>query len=1361
MTDPLLADDSDGPEQNSQPNVSYFANAHGNKRHGKGTFVPLTTTSDRETLSEPKHLSLFLLLSPSDLAEQLTLYMRDKFRHVTRDDLVGKESIGKWATIPNSGVGALTLYFNVLTKVVISEILSHSKLEKRKAALHYAILLGHELYLLNNFHAFYAAYCAITDSAIRRLAKTWANLPPKVQAKLDICHEAASLAGNYAFLVQRMEECRAKNLCLIPYLGIIQRDITMIVEKTKGDERELLLVSQYEAMLRSVNGQTRLDNVVPMAFFTHLFPQLWHVSDDDELSDVSNAYEPRSVRGESFRSAEKPATPESLSPKEGLLKAEGGRRTTSSKEMSRKGSKDNVKLHGASRKNSVPTQQVSSRFEMTSSGGSGPESPPKRRESQQMIQQRALMKVMKNKRNKHYQKIIFEYLSRDLRRIILDSGFDLKIVSENETSVVESNLLTSTTILQLRAPKYYLSMKQMNSPKAKKRQAQNSKELIMNPDGLPTLPPLPSTPLVNLMKSRYPYNVNLVFNDYLLTDELDMSKLNLDELFGLWHIAIVDSNLARLSKLIEKELFQVRLLDMKLEVNSSSSYSQTDTEVEEHEQPLHVKVKALVKKWNIPEVHLPFFMLTLAPPTVSVSDKSTSESYSEREEPTHERKDSKDSAASILLGKKKEMREKQQSESTSKPTTPLKAQQQAKLKSSDSSLAPPEAKVSYFEWPLNEELRKPFNFFCASHPDQEKRSMYIFTQKLEFYKTSTDLEDRKERGRRIMENHLVKNAPFFVKFPPEASTPLIDGIAEKIREYDLKAKWAMFLKAELANPDLCVFRPTLFEDLEKMCDTMMKETVAVEFFKSAAFEEFIKTNPSAVENLKRRTGDSISQQSENSGPDTPTSTPTTPTSVTVSTPPIPTVVVEQSTAKVTTPAKTSLTLSTPQSPTIVVPSPRKGSKSFEEQATPQNTPDKLSQAVSVAASTEWPMRKDLFVVFGNFCTNHPRIAISALFTCGEMLEKFKTIENMGERKALGSKIYDNYFKKDAPYKIKFADVTFDAALDALAEKIDKYELQAKWAMFLKAELANPDLCVYNQKVFETLEKAIDVRLKDTVAPEFYKSKLYEEYFASHIPVSPTTRSRAGTQFEPDAHERPKGLRSTISQSSDSLGRSPAAVDPNAWEVDLSHYAMDFLVFGTNKGYSDIQITICDSKNESQSYLLNTLIIKENCPGLYNLLELESLGQIRPQPVPISHEALSFVLSLLSHFGICQLFSFTLSIAAVVELMLKAQPLKIVNWSIVKNYLATRLKETTAQEASLLIEQYSNYFDESVLQELSIIHQESTQLATFLKNHLESLRRITIEVSRRYNEQIASLQARIEQLEKSYGSQTCARCAQGF
>lgn len=1310
--------------------------------------MPLTTTSDRETLSEPKQLSLFLLLSTTDLAEQLTIYLRAKFSQVTREDLVGKDSIGKWATVPNSGVGALTLFFNVLTKVVISEVLSESKLEKRKNALHYAILLGHELYLLNNFHAFYAVYCGITDSAIRRLAKTWANLPPKVQAKLDICHEAASLAGNYAFLVQRMEECRAKNLCLIPYLGIIQRDITMIVEKTKGEEREQLLVTQYDAMLKSVNGQTRLDTVAPLPFIVHLFSQLWSVSDDDELSEVSNVYEPR-VRGESLR--DKPTTAESLSPKDHLLKADGGgRRTTSSKEMSRKGSKDNVKLH--SRKNSVPTQPINSRFEMTSSGG--PESPPKRRESQQLLQQRTLLKAMKKKRNKHYQKVIFEYLSTDLRRMILGTGLDLKIVSENETSVIESNLLTSTTILQLRAPKYYLSMKQMSTPKQKRQAAKASLELPLGPDGLLKLPPLPSTPLINVMKSRYNFNINQVFNDYLLTDQLDLARLNLDELFGLWQIAIVDSNLARLSKLVERELFQVRLIDFKFELNShSSSYSQPE-EVEE--QSLQSQVRALVKKWNIPEVNLPFYMLTLAPPTLSVGDKSTSESHSEREETKEKEKDKDSIAASLLLGKKKE-REKQEKESTSKSTTPLKS---ARHKNSDSKLAPPDQQSALFEWPLSPELLKPFNFFCASHPDQDKRSLYIFTQKLEFYKTSTDMEDRKERGRRIMENHLVKNAPFFVKFnPPEAATPLIEGITEKIREYDLKAKWAMFLKAELANPDLCVFRPTLFDELEKLCDTMMKETVAVEFFKSPAFDEFVKSNPTAVENLKRRRGDSISQ-SETSGPDTPT----TPTSASSSQTPIPTVIVDQSKPSQTTPVKLSApSLSTPQSPTLAAPSPRRGTKShlIEEQPTPTGTPDKLSQAVTAAASTEWPMRKDLFVVFGNFCSNHPRIAISSLFACAEMLEKFKSIENMGERKALGSKIYDTYFKKEATYKIRFSDVTFDAALDALAEKIDKYELQAKWAHFLKAEALNPDLCVYNQKLFETLEKAIDARLKDTVAPEFYKSKLYEEYWNSHmVPLSPTTRSRAGTQFDLDAQDKPKGRAGSMSQSSDSLVKLPAAADPNAWEAELSHYAMDFLVFGTNKGYSDIQITICDSKNESQSYLLNTLIIKENCPGLYKLLELESLGQNPPLPVPISHEALSFVLSLVSHFGISQLFSFTLSIASVVELMLKAQPLKIVNWPIVKNYLATRLKETTAQEASLLIDQYSNYFDESVLQELLIIHQESTQLATFLKNHLESLRRITIEVSRRYNQQIASLQARIEQLEKSKGSQTCARCAQG-
>jgi hypothetical protein len=92
------------------------------------------------------------------------------------------------------------------------------------------------------------------------------------------------------------------------------------------------------------------------------------------------------------------------------------------------------------------------------------------------------------------------------------------------------------------------------------------------------------------------------------------------------------------------------------------------------------------------------------------------------------------------------------------------------------------------------------------------------------------------------------------------------------------------------------------------------------------------------------------------------------------------------------------------------------------------------------------------------------------------------------------------------FKISF-EAILNEALESLAEKIDKYELQAKWAHFLKAEAVNPDLCVYSLKLFESLEKACDTRLKESVAPEFYKSKLYEDYWSSHIPLSPTSRSR--------------------------------------------------------------------------------------------------------------------------------------------------------------------------------------------------------------------------------------------------------------
>jgi hypothetical protein len=336
-------------------------------------------------------------------------------------------------------VGVLSGFFNILTKAVISEILSEAKLEKRRTALIYAISLGHELYNLNNFHAFLAVYCGITDSAIRRLSKTWVNIPPKIVDKLEACHVAASLSGNYGFMVQRIEELREQNEALIPYLGIIQRDILMIVEKKQLENKEALLNSQYDLMIKSVNERPRMAAVTPLNFILRLFPQLWCIMDDDELSEVSNAYEPR-VRGESL-SRDK-LTPEAPLPRDSLLKSEG--KKSSSKEIMRKGSKDNVKNNNMPRKNSAQY----GRFEKSPSQSA--ESTPKKKDSQLAFQlQRNLMKSTKNKRNKYYQKIIFASLSVDLRQLILKSGYDLKIVSESQNPP-DSKLFTSMIILQLR-----------------------------------------------------------------------------------------------------------------------------------------------------------------------------------------------------------------------------------------------------------------------------------------------------------------------------------------------------------------------------------------------------------------------------------------------------------------------------------------------------------------------------------------------------------------------------------------------------------------------------------------------------------------------------------------------------------------------------------------------------------------------------------------------------------------------------------------------------------------------------------------------------------------------------------------------
>jgi hypothetical protein len=82
--------------------------------------------------------------------------------------------------------------------------------------------------------------------------------------------------------------------------------------------------------------------------------------------------------------------------------------------------------------------------------------------------------------------------------------------------------------------------------------------------------------------------------------------------------------------------------------------------------------------------------------------------------------------------------------------------------------------------------------------------------------------------------------------------PIVGEIIVKVEEYELKAKWAHFVKAEIANPEVCVFRPNFFDELEKVCDTLMKETIAPDFFKSPAFQEFLRANPNVAENMKKR-----------------------------------------------------------------------------------------------------------------------------------------------------------------------------------------------------------------------------------------------------------------------------------------------------------------------------------------------------------------------------------------------------------------------------------------------------------------------------------------------------------------------------
>jgi hypothetical protein len=109
-------------------------------------------------------------------------------------------------------------------------------------------------------------------------------------------------------------------------------------------------------------------------------------------------------------------------------------------------------------------------------------------------------------------------------------------------------------------------------------------------------------------------------------------------------------------------------------------------------------------------------------------------------------------------------------------------------------------------------------------------------------------------------------------------------------------------------------------------------------------------------------------------------------------------------------------------------------------------------------------------------------AIVNLYVISEQFEKYRLLEDLDERKALGEEIFNKYLRPGENSKLSpilsYLSKSEESALKDILDGIEKYEMKALWVHFLKEELKRPELCMIT-KIY-----LLQVTIK------FFKKKLF-------------------------------------------------------------------------------------------------------------------------------------------------------------------------------------------------------------------------------------------------------------------------------
>eukprot|EP01117_Protostelium_nocturnum_P012300 TRINITY_DN4527_c0_g1_i1.p1 TRINITY_DN4527_c0_g1~~TRINITY_DN4527_c0_g1_i1.p1 ORF type:complete len:1113 (+),score=446.73 TRINITY_DN4527_c0_g1_i1:200-3538(+) len=196
--------------------------------------------------------------------------------------------------------------WNTTTSWVISEILKREKVQKRASVLSHLIKIAEMCRSMNNFNGAYAILVALNHFTISRLEKTWERLTKKSLTQMDSLSSLFEMSSNYKTYRNTLA---SSNIPIIPYIGLVPKDITSLEESPTKLPSGLINVGKLRNLSKSVNqirqyqsSKFKIDpNPELSVYLRHpdIFTEL-------QFREYSEAFEPSKRRAGSIMSDSSP-----------------------------------------------------------------------------------------------------------------------------------------------------------------------------------------------------------------------------------------------------------------------------------------------------------------------------------------------------------------------------------------------------------------------------------------------------------------------------------------------------------------------------------------------------------------------------------------------------------------------------------------------------------------------------------------------------------------------------------------------------------------------------------------------------------------------------------------------------------------------------------------------------------------------------------------------------------------------------------------------------------------------------------------------------------------------------------------------